>query len=76
MSHDTLLDRFNQLDPQAQDQLLAFWDFLLTRSARTPVSVMKPAYREQIQQVSRWTEEDLQPIEEAAARWQWKVSSG
>ncbi len=72
MGNDTLLQKFNQLDPQAQDQLLAFWDALLME-ASTPQATMSEAYREQIQQVGVWTAEDIHVLEDAAVRWHWPV---
>lgn len=73
MSSDTLLQKYNQLDPEARDHLLAFWDFLLTQSSRSS-AVMSQTYREQIRQVGVWTEDDVQPLQEAASRWQWQAS--
>ena len=72
MSSDTLLQKFNQLDPEAQDRLLAFWDFLLAQPS-VPRATMSEAYREQIRQVGLWTEDDVKALEEAAARWHWPV---
>lgn len=72
MSSDTLLQKFNRLDPRAQDQLLAFWDFLLTQSD-PPRATMSETYREQICKVGVWTEEDVRTLEDTASRWHWSV---
>jgi hypothetical protein len=73
MSSDTLLQKFNRLDPHAQDRLLAFWDFLLVEASQ-PQATMSASYREHIRKVGVWAEEDLEPLEDAASRWHWPVS--
>ena len=72
MSNETLLKKFDALDPHAQDQLIAFWDFLLAKSKSESEAVMSPAYRERIAQLSVWIEEDLAPLEEAKQNWYWE----
>lgn len=72
MSNETLLKKFDALDPHSQDQLIAFWDFLLARSGNQTTAIMSPVYRERIEQIGVWTEDDLAPIEEAGKHWQWE----
>ena len=72
MSNETLLKKFDALDPHAQDQLIAFWDFLLAKPGTQPDAVMSSSYRERIAQLSVWTEEDLTPLEEAKQNWSWE----
>ena len=72
MSNERLLKKFDALDPHAQDQLIAFWDFLLARSKSESETVMSPMYRKRIAQLGVWTEEDLAPLEEAKQNWYWE----
>ncbi len=64
MSNETLLKKFDALDPHAQDQLIAFWDFLLAKTRSQSDAVMSPSYRKRIAQLGVWTEEDLVPLED------------
>lgn len=72
MSNDTLLKKFDALDPHAQDQLIAFWDFLLAKSRGKSEAVMSPSYRERIGKLGVWTDEDFLPLEEANQNWNWE----
>ncbi len=72
MSNETLLKKFDALDPHAQDQLIAFWDFLLAQTRSQSDSSMSPSYRERIAKLGVWTDEDLAPLEEANQNWNWE----
>ena len=74
MSNETLLKKFDALDPHAQDQLIAFWDFLLANPQSQPNAVMSPSYRERISKLSVWADEDFLPLEEANQNWNWEPS--
>ena len=72
MSNETLLKKFDALDPNAQDQLIAFWDFLLAKTSGQSEAVMSPSYRERIAKLSVWTDADFAPLEEARQNWNWE----
>lgn len=76
MSNETLLKKFDALDPHAQDQLIAFWDFLLAQTRNQSDAVMSLSYRERISKLSVWTEEDLAALEEANHNWNWEPPNG
>ena len=72
MSNKTLLKNFDALDPQAQGQLIAFWDFLLAKAKKKTDATMSPSYRERISQISTWSEEDFAYLIETEQEWQWE----
>jgi hypothetical protein len=66
------IQKFQQLDDEARQEVLDFVDFLLDKKGRKR-SADNAFYQEQIQQVSVWSEEDVKPIEEARTQFnQWK----
>ena len=74
MSNEILLKKFDALDPQAQGQLIAFWDFLLAKAKKKTDATMSPSYRERIAQLSTWSEEDIAYLNESEQEWQWEPS--
>ena len=65
--------KFGLLDPVKRQEILDFLDFLLNKQKKERVGTFK-SYKEQILQVSTWSEEDIAVIETNSKRLsQWQV---
>ena len=70
---DELIMKFGLLDPIKRQEILDFLDFLLNKQQKEGVGNFK-SYKEQILQVSTWSEEDIAVIETNTKRLsQWQA---
>ena len=70
---DELLMKFGLLDSLKQQEILDFIDFLLNKQEKERILNFK-SYKEQILQVSTWSEEDIAVIETNSKRLdQWQA---
>lgn len=70
---DELLMKFGLLDSLKRQEILDFIDFLLNKQEKERILNFK-SYKEQILQVSTWSEEDIAVIETNSKRLdQWQA---
>ena len=69
---DELFRKYKALSPQGQQEVNDFLDFILSRHPKKKVFDTK-AWKEKVQEVSVWSEADIQVLEENSKLFsQWK----
>lgn len=70
---DELIMKFELLDPIKRQEILDFLDFLLNKQEKVRAENLK-SYKEQILQVSTWSEKDIVEMEaNSKKRSQWQA---
>jgi hypothetical protein len=70
---DKVLEKYNSLPPQGQQEVRDFLDFMLTKYLHNRSFDMK-AWKENIQRVSVWSDEDVKVFDENKNLFkQWKT---
>ncbi len=67
------ISRLNALPETQQDPMAQFILEKLDAGEEGEASAMSQAFRERLEQVSVWTDEDVQPIKDAESLWQWRA---
>ena len=70
---DEIIVKFGLLDPIKRQEILDFLDFLLNKQKKERVGSFK-SYKEQILQVSVWSEDDISSMQTSSKQLsQWKA---
>lgn len=70
---DKVLEKYNSLPPQGQQEVRDFLDFMLTKYPHNKSFDMK-SWKEKIQRVSVWSDEDVKVFDENKNLFkQWKT---